>query len=29
MSWNLWFGGTKVDGYREKQLEVITGRART
>lgn len=24
MSWNLWFGGTRVDGYREKQLKVIT-----
>lgn len=24
MSWNLWFGGTQVDGYREKQLKVIT-----
>jgi HAD superfamily hydrolase (TIGR01509 family) len=23
MSWNLWYGGTKVDRYREKQLEAI------
>jgi HAD superfamily hydrolase (TIGR01509 family) len=23
MSWNLWYGGTKVDDYREKQLKVI------
>ncbi|MFD9461641.1 HAD-IA family hydrolase [Streptomyces sp. NPDC060027] len=23
MSWNLWYGGTRVDGYREKQLKVI------
>ncbi|MGW1534396.1 HAD-IA family hydrolase [Streptomyces aureus] len=25
MSWNLWYGGTKVEGYREKQLAAITG----
>ncbi|WTI70716.1 HAD-IA family hydrolase [Streptomyces sp. NBC_00728] len=25
MTWNLWFGGTKVDGYREKQIEIIAG----
>lgn len=24
MSWNLWYGGTKVDDHREKQLKVIT-----
>nr|WP_275409205.1 HAD-IA family hydrolase [Streptomyces sp. SID12501] len=24
MSWNLWLGGTKVDGHRDKQLKVIT-----
>ncbi|WP_369265347.1 HAD-IA family hydrolase [Streptomyces sp. R35] len=23
MSWNLWYGGTKVDDHREKQLKVI------
>ncbi|GAA3862434.1 hypothetical protein GCM10023084_14860 [Streptomyces lacrimifluminis] len=23
MSWNLWLGGAKVDGHREKQLKVI------
>lgn len=24
MSWNLWYGGTKVDDHRAKQLKVIT-----
>ncbi|MFE6488038.1 HAD-IA family hydrolase [Streptomyces sp. NPDC057757] len=24
MSWNLWYGGTKVDDHREKQLKIIT-----